>query len=108
MTDKEKLQAIISEEHCPDSLEDIFCKYLFNYYDKISVAQVSKLMTVVNNVLQQKVVRLNMVKSVASERAGYLKSYLNGEMWLTEEAARANLEPQILNAQAIIDACKEC
>jgi hypothetical protein len=26
-------------------------------------------------------------------------------MWLTEEAAKANVQPQINNAQAILDAC---
>ena len=42
---------------------------------------------------------------VANERAVYLKSYLSGSMWPTEELVKEHLQPQIDNAQAIIDAC---
>ena len=58
------------------------------------------------NNLNNKVYNLEMVKSISKERAFYLKTYLEGNMWKDEESARKNLQPQIDNAKAIIDACK--
>ena len=52
-----------------------------------------------------KIDELVSLKYVAEERAGYIKKYLEGKMWPTEELAREYLQPQIDNAQAIIDAC---
>lgn len=108
MTDKERLQTIISKEHCPDSLVDILYKYLFNYYDDISIMKISKIMSIMNDCMADKAKSFQELQSIAQERATYLEAYLSGKMWKTEEAARIAVEPQIKNAQAILDACKRC
>lgn len=108
MTDKERLQAIISKDHCPDSLIDILYKFLWAYGDNISIMQVSQIMSLMNDCLKEKAKSFQELQSIAQERATYLEAYLSGKMWKTEEAARMAVEPQIKNAQAILDACKRC
>ena len=105
MTDREKLLHIL-KTYKMDSIREILNFYLEAYYHDISARQISDLMNDLNRYLAYKVIDLEQVRFVANERAMYLKSYLNGDMWLTEEAARENIQPQIDNAQAIIDACK--
>ena len=104
MTDREKLLAFLNGNAKLNSIEDILQVYLYSFYGDISVLQLNQMMRDVNDVIGQKVRGLNRAKYIAKERAMYLKSYLSGEMWLTEEAAKANVQPQIDNAQAIIDA----
>lgn len=106
MTDKEKLLGLLNGCNQIDSLESILNYYLHIYYDDISATQICNLITSLNDCLADKVAELNQMKFVAKERATYLKSYLSGNMWLTEEAAKENIQPQIDNAQAIIDICK--
>ena len=105
MTDREKLLHILNTYKI-DSIKAILNCYLEAYYNDISARQIGDLMNDLSRYLAYKVSDLEKVKFVANERARYLKSYLNGDMWLTEEAARENIQPQIDNAQAIIDACK--
>ena len=107
MTDREKLLEFLNGDNRLNSIEDILKRYLYVCYDDVSALQLSEMMADINNTLREKVREFNRVKFVANERARYLKLYLSGKMWLTEEAARANLQPQIDNAQAIIDACKD-
>ena len=106
MTDREKLLATLNKNDHLTSIEDILNWYLHVCYDDISAKQLSEMMRIVNDRLGMKVRELNRMRYIAKERATYLKSYLSGDMWLTEEAAKANIQPQIDNAQAIIDACK--
>lgn len=108
ITDKERLKMILDNDHCPDSLVDILYKFLWRYYDDISIMQVSKIMTLMNNCLEEKSKSFQELQFVARERATYLEAYLSGKMWKTEEAAKAAVDPQIKNAQAILDACRRC
>ena len=87
------------------SIEDILYRYLYAFSDDISALQLGEMMRDINDLLEQKTRELMRIKSIAQERAFYLKTYLSGDMWLTEEAAKANIQPQINNAQVIIDAC---
>lgn len=105
MTDREKLLAFLNGDNKLDSIEEILKRYLYVCYDDVSALQLSEMMADINNALREKVRELNRTRRIANERARYLKNYLSGNMWTTEEAARANLQPQIDNAQAIIDAC---
>ena len=105
MTDKEKLLAMLNKKDGLNLIEDILQVYLNSFYGDISVLQLNQMMRDVNDILSQKVRGLNRAKYIAKERATYLKAYLSGELWLTEEAAKENVQPQIDNAQAIIDAC---
>jgi len=106
MTDRERLLGMLNGNDSLNSIEDILKRYLYVCYDDISALQLSEMLADVNNTLREKVRELSRIKCIANEKAFYLKTYLSGEMWLTEEAAKANLQPQINNAQAIIDACK--
>ena len=105
MTDGEKLINLIKGLKL-NSMDEILNCYFLTYYKDYSARQLHRFVTDLNNFLEWKVQELDEARFVAHERARYLKSYLSGDMWLTEEAARANLQPQIDNAQAIIDACK--
>lgn len=88
------------------SLETVLNLFFEDYGDTVSASRVNWMISNLNDCLDYKINKLEHAQYVAYERASYIKTYLNGDMWATEEAARANLQPQIDNAQAIIDACK--
>lgn len=107
ITDKEKLQRLL--EHIEDhaNIEEILIHYLYDYNDEFSATRIKDLVDSINQrFLYPKIDELTHTKSVAKERATYIKTYLEGKMWKDEESARKNLQPQINNAQAIIDICK--
>ena len=105
MTDGERLINLINE--CKlYSMKEILNLYFVTYYKDYSARQLNEFATCLNMFLEWKIRELDEARFVAYERATYLKRYLSGDMWLTEEAAKENLQPQIDNAQAIIDACK--
>lgn len=105
MTDREKLLKIL-DIYKMDSMGAILDCYFDVYYDDYTASQIHDFIKNLNMYLGRKVENLDRVKSIAYDRASYLKTYLSGDMWATEEATRENLQPQINNAQAIIDACK--
>ena len=105
MTDREKLLNILDTYH-GDHIESVLRIFFDEYGDSISASRMSGLIDMFNHLLKEKTERLENTQRIAYERANYLKTYLKGDMWATEEAARENLQPQIDNAQAIIDACK--
>lgn len=105
MKDKEKLLVVL--DTCRgDYLETILSNFFDVYGDGISASRVSGLIDMLNHILKIKTEQLENIQRIAYERASYIKTYLSGDMWATEESARANLQPQIDNAQTIIDACK--
>ena len=105
MTDREKLLKLL--DTCKmDSMSAILDCYFDVYYDDYTASQIHGFIKNLNMYLGYKVENLDRAKYIAYERASYLKTYLSGDMWTTEEAARENLQPQIDNAQAIIDVCK--
>lgn len=104
MTDKEKLLKILN--NCDGSIEDILFAFLNTYQSDFSAMRIYDLIDDLNkDFLYYSIKKLENIKAVSQERAFYLKTYLNGDMWQTEEDARRNLQPQINNAQAIIDVC---
>ena len=104
MTDKEKLQYIL-DNFDTTSIESIFNHFLMYYIDELPISTINELHKQVNNVLNIKIEQLNRANWVACEKATYIKTYLEGNIWKNEEDAKANLQPQIDNAQAIIEAC---
>lgn len=104
MTDGERLINLINGLKL-NSIGEILNCYFLTYHKDYSAKEIHKLVTDLNTYLEWKVKELDEARFVAHERATYLKRYLSGDMWLTEEAAKENLQPQIDNAQAIIDAC---
>lgn len=105
MTDRERLLKIL-DDYPNASIETALNLFFEDYGHTVSASRVNWMICNLNNVLENKIYNLESAKHIAYERASYLKTYLSGDMWATEEAARANLQPQIDNAQEIIDACK--
>lgn len=106
MTDKEKLLKLFDiYEQQMDSIESILTYFLGVYEKDINIRRIYDLVKILNYCLEQKVDKLESARFVANERATCLKKYLSGTMWPNEEIAKQYLEPQIENAQAIIDAC---
>ena len=105
MTDKEKLLEILKMIN-GESIEDIFKCYLYYYRRDFSIRRIKDFIDMLNqNYLYEKIEELETLRFVANERAGYIKRYLDGSMWKDEKTAKKYLQPQIDNAQAIIDAC---
>ena len=103
MSDKEKLLKIL--DYCDENIEQILFEYLATYYKDFSALRIYNFISDLNEKLYHKIADLENIKSISKERAFYLKTYLSGEMWKDEESAKRNLQPQINNAQVIIDAC---
>jgi len=104
MTDREKLLRLLNECRI-ESIEEILNCFLVLYGDDIDIRDIYGLVKIVGSHLEDKVDKLGRARFVANERAGYIKKYLEGKMWPNEELAKQYLQPQIDNAQAIIDAC---
>lgn len=109
-TDKEKLLEILSYFNEPPrnapSLEYILGAYIEEYEEDFSALRLHNMITDLECYLNIKLKKLEEARFVANERATYLKRYLDGSMWKDEEIAKEYVQPQIENAQAIIDACK--
>lgn len=105
MGDKEKIMYIMNNYDI-DSIEGLVISYFTLYGENCPIVRMIDLMQDLSRVLLWKANKLENLKFIANERASYIKSYLSGDMWKTEEDAKKNLQPQINNAQAIIDACK--
>lgn len=107
MIDKDKLQIVINHMSDSATIEDIISAYLREYSKDFSVTRLKDLVNLINlRYLYPKIEELSHLRSVTKERATYIKTYLEGKMWKDEESARKNLQPQIDNAQTIIDLCE--
>ena len=106
MTDREKMLTILNEYNV-NSIKDILHCFLEIYGKDISVKDMYSLFSEVNYYLEIKINKLERLKSITNERVRYIKRYLEGKMWSTEEAAKKNVQPQINNAQEVIDACND-
>lgn len=106
MTDKEKMRSILDTAGMSvGSIESIFRTFLCLYGSSLSIETVNDLYEQISRLRDDKVNELVTLRFVAKERAGYIKRYLEGKIWPNEELARRYLQPQIDNAQAILDAC---
>ena len=105
MTDREKLLKLL-DTYQMDYLETILNCFFMEYEDEFSARRINDLIKDLTFRLKHKIEHLERAQCVAGEKASYIKTYLDGKMWKDEESAKANLQPQIDNAQDIIDACK--
>lgn len=106
MTDMEKVQAILNR-YKPKTFEDLVGIYISAYEEDFSASRLIDFVEHINSVATRgKVRQLERIAAISRERATYLKCYLSGNMYETEQAAKANVDIQISNAQAILDACK--
>lgn len=55
--------------------------------------------------LRPRVIKDGQDLFLANERAGYLKRYLEGKMYVSEEAAKQYVDIQIEHAETIVNAC---
>jgi hypothetical protein len=105
MTDREQLLNVLNITQSK-SIEDILTHYFYLYEGTISARRMYSLIQEMNKHLEYKIQKLDEARFVGAERAAWIKKYLEGKMWPDEETAKFYLQPQIDNAQAIIDACK--
>ena len=105
MTEKDKMINII-ENYDVNSVEEFLLTYLDTYRKDFYAIRLHNLIADLNDCLHDKINGLEIIKGVASERAYYLKTYLEGNMYTTKEAAVEHLPIQIKNAEAIIETCK--
>lgn len=101
IANKEKLLRYV--ESCSDYSSDL--DIIKMYVGALPATSLSYFINDLQNMLDYKVNELEFVSRVARERALYLKTYLEGDMYTTKEAAIKHIPVQIKNAQEIIDVC---
>ena len=106
MTDREKFEEVL--KLCPSENISTLFQYFMDIYEKeLSFCTIKTLHKIINSSLEHRLEQTERILSVANERAKCLRKYLDGSMWKDEELARLYVQPQIENAQAIIDAVKD-
>ena len=106
-TDKDKLLGILENYDDTLSFEQMMLLFLDVHNKEFSAYRIHKIIRELNDILVHKIDLLEACKATAKERATYLKSYLEGAMYTTKEAAEKHVNLQINHAQAIINACSD-
>ena len=89
------------------SFFDILQIHMYRYPGDFHASEMARIIRGMELELLIKINRLMGIAEVAEERATWLKAYLEGRMFTSEEAAREHLPMQVKNAEAILDKCKE-
>ena len=106
MTDKEKLLQHL--ENVDGSFEDIIFSYINKYHSDFSATRLNEMITTISSsLLFEKIKKDNHALYVSKLHAGFLKTYLEGKMYTTREAAEENVGTQIKNAELIIQCCSD-
>lgn len=100
MTDKERLKLMLS--YSADSLEEIVAQFITHNITEFSPLRLLNFVKTLDKFLDTKLHSYELAVENSYEKACYLKSYLQGKMWKTEKAARANVGSQIKNTESII------
>lgn len=105
MTDKERLQHFLT--HCNEyELKDIIA--VFVQQNKCYKAHdVIEIVNELNQIIMEKTLNLEVACALCYERGVYIRDYLEGKTWKTEEDAKKNVQPQIDNAKMIVSTCNE-
>lgn len=107
-SDKQKLLEILEMVDDSFSFETIIHYYLVANYNDFNASRIYNMTHNLNtDFLKSEIDSLETGKSVALMRANFLKTYLEGKMFTSKEAAEENVQAQIDNAQAIIDSYKK-
>ena len=103
MTDKQKLMDWLY--HCSDTatFEDIVHSYMQVYGRDFSASRICNFMDRLNRSEIDKIAEIERAARIAHERATYIKCYLEGNMYASEEIARECVDIQIENAKAILE-----
>lgn len=107
MTDKQKLIDWIY--HCSDTatLEDIVHSYMKVYGCDFSASRICNFIERLNRSEIDKIAEMERGIRIAHERATYLKCYLEGNMYASEEVAKQCVGLQIENAKAILESTEK-
>ena len=105
MTDKQKLLELLKHDFADYvAFEDIVVVYMSRYSDDFSATRICNFIQMLNrDPMLDKIAKLEKVNRIANERATYLKCYLEGKMYESEEVARECVDLQIENAKAILE-----
>ena len=103
MTDKQKLLELLKYFTDSVTFEDIVMIYMARYSEDFSAARICNFIERLNRSELDKIAELERVNRIAHERATYLKCYLEGKMYESEEVARECVGLQIENAKAILE-----
>lgn len=108
MTDKQKLLEHINR-YANDytTFEHIVTSFIGNYAPEFSAYRLNRLMKQINEELIKAIDKMEVATRVAHERATYLKCYLEGNMYESEEVARECVGLQIENAKAILESTEK-
>ena len=107
MTDKQKFTEWLF--HCNDSatLEDIVLSYMKVYGRDFSASRICNFIERLNRSEIDKIAEMERSLRIAHENATYLKCYLEGKMYASEEVARECVGLQIENADRILKNTRE-
>ena len=106
MSENEQFLYILNN-HMPETLEDFLCAYLALFDNQFPASRINELIKTLNDgFLSPKISKQENAVSVSREKAGYLKTYLEGRMYTSKEAEEQNKPAQIRNAETIINVCK--
>ena len=107
MTDKQKLTDWLY--HCGDTatLEDIVISYMQVYGGDFSASRICNFIERLNRSEIDKIAEMERAVRIAHENATYLKCYLEGKMYASEEVARECVGLQIENTERILESTRE-
>ena len=106
LSDKEKLQKRLEWTDQNASFEEIIMNFIDANPEDFPAYRITYLMKeLLEYFAIPKVKTLENIKAISRERALYLKTYLEGDMYTTKEAAIEAIPIQIKNAQRIMDVC---
>ena len=106
MSDKQKLLEWINN-YCNDymTFEDIVDSYIgsIKHHKEFSAFRINEFTLMLNERLVNALDKMEVATRVAHERATYIKCYLEGKMYESEEVAKQCVDLQIENAKAILE-----
>lgn len=105
LTDVERMELILQNKNL--TFEQMIYSYIERNYNSISMSRLNDIVTKLQHTyLQDKILDAENVISISKERSLYLKTYLEGNMYTTEEAAIEHLPIQIKHAEEILNQCR--
>ena len=90
-----------------DTFESIVTEYIHKFSNTISADECCQIIQLLSEIQYPKIAKLNNIKRVAREHAGYLEKYLDGKLYTDEDSFEKYREVQKNNAEAIINVCNE-
>lgn len=103
MTDKQKLLKLLNYFGDVSTFEDIVGGYMSYYSEDFSASRICRFVEMLNRSEIDKIAEIERANRIAHERATYLKCYLEGKMYASEEVAKQCVDIQIENAKAILE-----